>query len=259
MKTILLNLLILISFGNLFSQTENDFQDLLKIFKQGNDIEIPNSLAKKYFNYTPISEIGKALYAKRIVFENENFIGLSAYSDCGAGGICEHTDLIIFSHDGKIIEKLVGFESDIADCNFENIRYCSFSSDSLLIIVNKKTEGDCISDTLFSNSVKIEYLYILTNGKIKKGLNRIIDTRREFYTLSTDLLQSKDLNDKSKQELEVMRNEIFAAHGYKFKSENWIKYFSTKDWYEPNFENVENQLTEIERKNIELIIIYEKK
>ena len=51
-----------------------------------------------------------------------------------------------------------------------------------------------------------------------------------------------------------MRNEIFAEYGYRFKTEKWRKYFSKKDWYNPRSDNVDSQLTEIEKENIKLIL-----
>ena len=260
MKTALPYIVAFVLIGNLYSQTDSNFQDLVKVFNQGKDSEIPSALAQKYFDFTPNTDPdwgNKELRVKEIVFKNEKFIGLSAYSDCGAGGICEHTDLIIFTNSGAIVDKVSGFETDAADCSFEDIKYCTYYSDTLLILVNQETEGDCIEDTLFKNKIQIENLYILENGKIKQGQSRKIDTRRKYYITSIKRLYPKDLINTSKEDLAIMRNEIFAAHGYKFKSNKWLDYFSAEDWYVPRFDNVDNQLSVIERKNIEIIIKFE--
>ncbi len=241
---------------------DNDFRDLLKIFEQGFDTEISLPLAKMFFDFTPNPDPNfgnKTLLVKEIVFQNDNFIGLSAYSDCGAGGICQHTDLILFTHNGKPVDKLIGFEIDVADCSFADLKYCSYYSDSLLIVVNQQTKGDCIKDTLFSNMIQIEYIRISKYGRISKGMTQHIDTRRKYYTLSSDLLFPKDLANKTKQDMAIMRNEIYAAHGYRFKTDKWADYFKRKLWYEPQYDNVEDQLSEIERKNIELILEFEQK
>ena len=58
--------------------------------------------------------------------------------------------------------------------------------------------------------------------------------------------------------LSEMRNEIFARHGYIFKTNEWADYFGTKDWYWPKYGDVTDKLTEIERINIQLIQILEK-
>ena len=60
--------------------------------------------------------------------------------------------------------------------------------------------------------------------------------------------------------LQVMRNEIFARHGYKFRSGGEMDgYFSTQDWYTPEYDDVTSKLTEIETINIALIQVLEKR
>jgi len=56
------------------------------------------------------------------------------------------------------------------------------------------------------------------------------------------------------EDLDIMRNEIFAEYGYIFKSKKWKNYFSNKPWYKPKFENVDDFLTEIDKANIDLIL-----
>ncbi len=55
-------------------------------------------------------------------------------------------------------------------------------------------------------------------------------------------------------ELDLMRNEIFADYGYIFKSEKWEKYFKDKSWYNPRFDNVDDKLSELEKENIDFIL-----
>ncbi len=54
-----------------------------------------------------------------------------------------------------------------------------------------------------------------------------------------------------------MRNEIFARHGYKFKTEEMRNYFMYEKWYVPRYDNVDDMLSDVEKKNIELIKRYE--
>ena len=58
--------------------------------------------------------------------------------------------------------------------------------------------------------------------------------------------------------LAVMRNEIFARHGYQFKSNQWSTYFGSKTWYKPSKQNVDAELTDIEKANLDLIKIQER-
>lgn len=75
---------------------------------------------------------------------------------------------------------------------------------------------------------------------------------------SKRLLKEEDVDNLSKSDLEIMRNEIFARHGYCFKKKDLREMFEDKDWYIPNTVDVKKDLTEIEKKNIVLIKKYEK-
>lgn len=75
---------------------------------------------------------------------------------------------------------------------------------------------------------------------------------------SKRLLKEEDVENLLKPDLETMRNEIFARHGYCFKKKDLRQQFEDKDWYVPNTVDVRKDLTEIEKKNIALIKKYEK-
>lgn len=72
-------------------------------------------------------------------------------------------------------------------------------------------------------------------------------------------LTPNDLGWHTKEGLRIMRNWIFARHGYKFKSQDLREYFSQFSWYNPRYDDVNSQLSEIELHNIEVIKQYEKK
>jgi len=71
--------------------------------------------------------------------------------------------------------------------------------------------------------------------------------------LSTRLLAEDDLRGMSKPELRILRNEIYARHGYIFKSQDLRDYFSAKDWYHPQYNDVSSLLNTIEKKNVAFI------
>jgi len=75
---------------------------------------------------------------------------------------------------------------------------------------------------------------------------------------SQRLLKAKDVENLVKGELEFMRNEIFARHGYCFAKKELRQQFENEDWYVPNTVNIKGFLTDIEKKNIALIKRYEK-
>ncbi|HEY0653047.1 MAG TPA: YARHG domain-containing protein [Chryseosolibacter sp.] len=101
----------------------------------------------------------------------------------------------------------------------------------------------------FTKFVKMNNSYF--NTCAYTGVDFAPDSRQKAYnTLIYRELSSADLD--------LMRNEIFAEYGYKFTSEKWKKYFSSKSWYKPEHDNVDNKLTDIDRHNIELILQYQK-
>jgi hypothetical protein len=78
------------------------------------------------------------------------------------------------------------------------------------------------------------------------------------YTFASErYLDHADLMNLSKYELRIMRNEIFARYGYIFKTDEMRNYFSNQSWYTPQFDDVTNMLTPIEKANVELIKKYE--
>ncbi len=80
----------------------------------------------------------------------------------------------------------------------------------------------------------------------------------QYPQASKRLLKEADVVNYLKEDLEIMRNEIFARHGYCFKKKHLREQFEDKDWYIPNSVDIKNDLTEIEKKNIALIKKYEK-
>jgi hypothetical protein len=57
----------------------------------------------------------------------------------------------------------------------------------------------------------------------------------------------------SKAELRIMRNEIYARHGYVFESADLQAYFSSQPWYKPVDGAGEAQLSELEKLNARIL------
>lgn len=75
------------------------------------------------------------------------------------------------------------------------------------------------------------------------------------YTIaSIQELNPAELRKMSSAELQIMRNEIFARYGYKFtKGGKMEEYFKNQSWYQPQHSDVNNFLTELEKRNVQLI------
>jgi len=78
------------------------------------------------------------------------------------------------------------------------------------------------------------------------------------FNASATELKKEDVENMHKRDLEIMRNAIYARHGYSFKNRAMRDYFDNYvEWYIPVSTDVSNSLTELEKKNIELIKRYE--
>lgn len=74
-----------------------------------------------------------------------------------------------------------------------------------------------------------------------------------YNWLSTQRVTGDDIAGLPKGELRIMRNWIYARHGYIFKSADLRAYFSNFSWYVPRYSDVNSQLNSIEKYNITFI------
>lgn len=79
----------------------------------------------------------------------------------------------------------------------------------------------------------------------------------DYKAASCKVLTEDDVKNLSKSELRLMRNEIFARYGYRFKSDDLRLYFTKKGWYSPERDNADEFLTDLEKRNIDLIRRFE--
>jgi len=113
---------------------------------------------------------------------------------------------------------------------------------------NKQRQNNSVS-TVGMDSTKIDTAKISNISIIYNGL---------YPQSSSRLLTSSDLSNLTKRDLKIMRNEVFARHGYIFKTFDMRHYFSQQNWYRPIYNDVTDQLSDIEKNNVELIKSYEK-
>lgn len=68
-----------------------------------------------------------------------------------------------------------------------------------------------------------------------------------------DELNRTELQKFSSADLRILRNAIFAKHGYIFKDPELADFFTKYSWYTPLNDNVYNDLTNMEKRNIAII------
>lgn len=79
---------------------------------------------------------------------------------------------------------------------------------------------------------------------------------------NTGLLTTADLDGKTKFQLDILRNQIFARHGLKFgkSRKDLSRYFESQAWYKPNTSNTDvvwGRLSPAEKKNVTFIRDYQ--
>jgi hypothetical protein len=99
---------------------------------------------------------------------------------------------------------------------------------------------------------------LVENGKIVKNDKLMCAKYRKYGELSEYLLTMDALSGKSSEDTRIMRNEIFAAHGYIFNDPKQSLYFKQMDWYRPESKDVSSSLNNVEKKNVQTLLDYEK-
>lgn len=108
------------------------------------------------------------------------------------------------------------------------------------------------------SSSSSENIYSFENSKPTTTLpQNIYDYNGDYiepYSDST-YLDKSDLYKYNKSTLALMRNEIYARHGYIFKTEPYKSYFNSKSWYTPDasFKGTDTELNEYELENVRII------
>lgn len=70
---------------------------------------------------------------------------------------------------------------------------------------------------------------------------------------SKQKLTESQLKNLRKLDLQIIKNSVFARHGYSFKKETFRNFFEQTDWYIPVSANVDNDLTPMEKENVALL------
>lgn len=118
------------------------------------------------------------------------------------------------------------------------------------------SDGDFI-DYYSGRSDTVEEVY---DGEVIKFVDMTLRSASDIITklnASTTRLTENDLKNLKKLELEILRNTIYARHGYTFKKKSFRQFFDPVDWYVPVSDNVDSDLTAVERDNIKLLNRFE--
>ena len=174
------------------------------------------------------------------------------------------SDLILFFTGGfKIGQIENGFwEKDTRKRNFINLtnikidKTGKFTSDQHTgQFVNYRAENGSLY-----KSLKIDNPWSgwVEESKFEIGTKSQLILKDSYYgkyiESSYKKLAPSELHAMHPDELQIMRNEIYARYGYIFiKKGKMDVYFRNQDWYRPEYKNVNTFLSDLERYNIDLI------
>ncbi|MFV0606545.1 MAG: YARHG domain-containing protein [Niabella sp.] len=113
----------------------------------------------------------------------------------------------------------------------------------------------------WEKSKHVSELYINEDGTKDTIVNEFYrSASKAVYTInaSKQTLTEKQLKNLKKLDLEIIRNTIFARHGYAFKSRGVRQFFDGVEWYIPVSTDVQGELSQTEKDNIALLKRFEK-
>lgn len=114
------------------------------------------------------------------------------------------------------------------------------------------------SSSDYTNSSDNSYDYSSNETNYDDNAKVTFDVDDEYIFPSDRVyLTTEMLDELSKDELALLRNEIYARHGYVFNLEVYKTYFNRKSWYRPNEYFDESMFNAIEKANKDLIVEYE--
>jgi len=118
-----------------------------------------------------------------------------------------------------------------------------------------------LSTTENKNIALIKEYEAKLNGDVEEPENNADNYLKTgmFPFTSIRKITYNDVQGLSAWELKVMRNEIYARHGFVFQTDELKEYFAAQEWYKPLNNNVEaqKQLSPLEQENINFIRSYE--
>lgn len=264
--------------GQSFDDFTNKFLTEVNSVEQFNEIDFKNYRSPKtaYLDKVYLKYISKELYPIHggvfplAIYKTKDYFLALTLVPCGAGGLCESSELITYNHQGVEMSK-IDFHWEFGDDGFLREGNSLFANDSILECIEHEAtyeeeieiEEDGIEVIVGRKTVTEFYdhkYYILDNrGKFSPIPNLNKRRNRKFPETASRIFHVKELTTISNSDLSIMRNEIFADYGYKFKTSKWKDYFSQFDWYSGTKDDVLGLLNPIEKVNIQNILKIEKR
>ena len=129
--------------------------------------------------------------------------------------------------------------------------------DSIARVEKEKAEKKAMADSIADEVAK--RLMMTGSGKshpyrnIDYGSNKHAMIESWAGIVTSRRLTESDISGMSNDDLCLLRNLIFAIHGYRFKQARFLEFFNGYSWYTPMYSNVESSLSSVENYNVKFI------
>lgn len=225
------------------------FEKFIELFSSS-ETEIPTDILT---SLSINNEFGR--YSTKEILERGSitFVLFNHFKPVGPG--IDELYAATFSKDGILIEEaLIGssYPSSGPDGGGEEYNYRYDAKRKILYVNNSTIEWDEGTQQEVTKEVSHSF-QLIREGKLVDPGESTEKSERAYPEVSDRLLEKGELANKTKEELLIMRNEPFAAYGYIFKNTFLKSYFESKSWYNPQFNNVNDKLSSIEKVNVQLI------
>jgi hypothetical protein len=114
-------------------------------------------------------------------------------------------------------------------------------------------------DTLEISEVQQQEYLAWIKDDFETGSESVYTTTDKVfeYNPSAQILTKEFVENLTKADIYILRNSIYARHGYSFKDRKLRSYFDWQDWYIPVHAYIKSEITDIEKQNITLLLKYE--
>jgi len=240
------------------SKIYENFNEFLKYFDKkkindkSNNTRIPVSVFECVIGNQCMVEYGKQqskLTIQPLQLLNKNYYVTLIYKIIDATGSLKSDYHLATLTDEGILKKSKNIGTNNTVVKLKDSCKINYYNDKLLEVIKwliiKNDNKEMIR--------KIEYNYYTIDKNGFASFFPEYSLGRKFPVISTKIMNSKELELYTLEQLELMKNEIFAEYGYIFTEIKWKQYFNKQKWYNPVTNNIDDLLTDIEKINIERI------
>lgn len=225
--------------------------------------ETDYGIAESKTKVTEVNSIWDGLLA---AFTEYYEVGLDA-----RGYETNKTNFVTMDSSGKVISKVEYYKPHMYayPCGDKKDMFKTrFVDSSLFEVMTYQYSYDTKSqDTTYDTYPEYFYYWIDTTGEIHELSSNRRFAFTQFLVIDESYLKgcyAKHINYDGEnnaninehltiEDLEVMKNEIYADYGMVFTKPKWKNYFGKRKWYRGKLKSIDDLLTEVDRKNITFI------